>query len=107
VRYAKRKVKGVVKTEALEQNTDAFSFYRSGFPSILFTTGDIATDKTTEDVASLVNYAGESFVVSYIYRFLCTTDRLCKQKKLTDKDGVITIKGMKTIEYREVLKNNY
>jgi aminopeptidase YwaD len=107
VRYAKRKVKGVVKTEALEQDTDAFSFYRSGFPSILFTTGNIATDKTTEDVASLVNYAGESFVVSYIYRFLCTTDRLCKQKKLTDKDGVRTIKGMKTIEYREVLKNNY
>ncbi len=38
VRYAKRKVKGVVKTEALEQNTDAFSFYRSVFPSILCTT---------------------------------------------------------------------
>ena len=107
VKYAKRKVKGVIKTEALEQNTDAFSFYRSGSPSILFTTGDLPTDKNTQDIASLVNYADESFVVSYIYRFLCTTDRLSKQEKLTEKDGVRTVSGIKTIQYREVLKNNY
>ena len=107
VKYAKRKVKGVVKTEALEQDTDAFSFYRSGSPSILFTTGDLPTDKTPEDVAALVNYAGESFVVSYIYRFLCTTDRLCKQGKLADKEGVKTVLGVRIIQYREVLESNY
>ncbi len=106
VKYAKRKVKGIVKTEALDQNTDAFSFYSSGFPSILFTTGDWATDKTSEDIASLVNYAGESFVVSYIYRFLCTTDKLCKPGKLTDKNEAKTISGVRIIQYREVLETN-
>lgn len=104
-KYSKRKISTIASTGSLEQNTDAYSFYRNGIPSLLFSTGDFETEGTAADIASGVNYSGETFVVSYIYRFLCNIDTFSTTEKLTTKDTEEGLSPIRTLKYTEPLDN--
>ncbi len=88
-RICKRKIQTINTTYLAPKESDATFFYMRGAPGLHITTGIQDYTNTPSDIASVINYGGEAFIVRYVNKLIRTLDkeeRLQITKTVTERD---------------------
>lgn len=88
-KICKRKIKSINTTYLGSKQGDTYSFNMKGIPSLNITTSIQEYTNTPNDVASVINYGGEAFIIRYAKKLICNLDeveRLDLVKTVTEED---------------------
>lgn len=86
MKYSTKKIANIKTTESGIGASDHTSFYLSDIPSVHFFTGQHEHYHKPSDDIEIVNFSGEAYVITYIYKWLITMDNLDNVEFTKTKD---------------------